>query len=116
MILLAIAGVAFGLLALAWVAYPLAMWARSRSGLAARSPEGEPVEHVVVLVATRDDPAFALERVRNLRATEYPARLLRVVVGVDANSAFPLASYRTALSGLAEVVAGDSSGGKAATL
>ena len=40
-------------------------------------------ERVVVLVATRDDPAFALERVRNLRAAEYPASLLRVVVAVD---------------------------------
>ena len=115
MILLVVASVAFGLLAIAWIVYPLAMWLRGR-GSASRAPEGEPVERVVVLVATRDDPAFALERVRNLRASEYPSRLLRVVVGVDATSAFPLESYGSALSGLAEVVAGDSSGGKAATL
>jgi cellulose synthase/poly-beta-1,6-N-acetylglucosamine synthase-like glycosyltransferase len=116
MILLAIAGVAFGLLALAWVAYPLAMWARSRGGLATRPPEGEAVERVVVLVATRDDPAFALERVRNLRATDYPARLLRVLVAVDATSPHPIDAYRAALSGLGDVVGGDSPGGKAATL
>ena len=67
MILLAVATVAFGLLVVAWILYPLAMWFRGR-GSASRAPEGEPVERVVVVVATRDDPAFALERVRNLRA------------------------------------------------
>jgi cellulose synthase/poly-beta-1,6-N-acetylglucosamine synthase-like glycosyltransferase len=116
MILLTVAGVAFGLLALAWGAYPLAMWVRARSGRAPRTPEGEPVERVVVVVATRDDPAFALERVRNLRATDYPARLIRVLVAVDATSVYPIDAYRAALADLAEVVAGDSPGGKAATL
>jgi cellulose synthase/poly-beta-1,6-N-acetylglucosamine synthase-like glycosyltransferase len=70
----------------------------------------------VVLVATRDDPAFALERVRNLRAGEYPTHLLRVLVAVDVNAAHSLDAYRAALSGLADVVSGDAPGGKAATL
>jgi cellulose synthase/poly-beta-1,6-N-acetylglucosamine synthase-like glycosyltransferase len=71
---------------------------------------------VGVVVATRYDPAFALERVLNLRAGEYPARLLRVLVAVDVNAAHPIDAYRAALSGLADVVGGDAPGGKAATL
>ena len=116
MILLAIAAVAFALLVVAWVLYPLAMWLRARSGRA-RSPQGmDHQERVVVLVATRDDPAFALERVRNLRAGDYPAHLLRVLLAVDANAPFALDAYRVALSGMADVVGGDAPGGKAATL
>ena len=116
MILLAVAAVAFALLVLAWVLYPLAMWSRARGRRSNSVPIVDHKERVVVLVATRDDPAFALERVRNLRAGEYPARLLRVLVAVDVNAPHPLDAYRAALSGLADVVSGDAPGGKAATL
>lgn len=116
MILLAVAAVAFALLVLAWILYPLAMWLRARGGRSARLLPADYKERVVVLVATRDDPAFALERVRNLRAGEYPAPLLRVLVAVDVNAPHPLDAYRVALSGLADVVVGDAPGGKAATL
>jgi cellulose synthase/poly-beta-1,6-N-acetylglucosamine synthase-like glycosyltransferase len=116
MILLVIAAVALAFLALAWVVYPAAMWLRAGGRRAPMPETSPPTDRVTVIVATRDDPAFALQRVRNLRAGNYPAHLLRVVVGVDVNSAHALDAYRTALSGLAEVVAGDASGGKAATL
>src|SRR5688572_9131137 len=116
MILLAVAAVAFALLVLAWILYPLAMWLRARGGHSASTPGGDHRERVVVLVATRDDPAFALERVRNLRAGEYTAHLLRVLVAVDVNAPHSLDAYRAALSGLADVVSGDAPGGKAATL
>ena len=118
MILLAIAAVAFGLLTLAWIVYPAAMWLRGggRRGLTASTAEPEPNERVTIIVATRDDPGFALERVRNLHATSYPASLLHIVIAVDVTSLHQLEAYRAALSGLADVVAGDAPGGKAATL
>lgn len=116
MILFAFAMVAFGLLVLAWVVYPAAMWLRARSRSTATALSGEANEHVSVVVATRDDPAFALERVRNLRAAEYPQNRLRVIVAVDVTSTYLLDAYQAALSGLADVVAGDAGGGKAVTL
>ena len=116
MTLIAIAAVAFGLLALAWLAYPAAMWLRARNGSAVSQLGHAWTDRVAVVVATRDDPVFAVERVRNLRSTAYPQNLLRVFVAVDVNSAYPLDSYRSALSGLAEVVPGDAPGGKATAL
>lgn len=116
MILFAIAMVAFGLLALAWVVYPAAMWLRARSNSTGSALSGEPIEDVAVVVATRDDPVFALDRVRNLRATEYPENRLRIITAVDVMSPYPVEAYRAVLSGLADVVAGDAAGGKAATL
>ena len=116
MTLIAIAAVAFGLLALAWLVYPAAMWLRARSRAAASGNTLPPTERIAVVVATRDDPVFAVERVRNLRATSYPSSLIRVIFAVDATSSHSIDSYRTALSGLADVVPGDPPGGKATTL
>ena len=118
MILFAIALVAFGLLALAWIVYPAAMWLRGggRKRWGATIAEREPTERVTVVVATRDDPGFALERVRNLHATSYPANLFRILIAVDVTSVHQPEAYRAALLGLAEVVPGDAPGGKAATL
>ena len=116
MILLAVAAVAFALLAVAWILYPLAMWLRARGDRLGSTPVTDHKERVVVLVATRDDPAFALERVRNLRAGDYPPHLLRVLLAVDVNAPYALDAYRAALSGSADVVGGDAPGGKAATL
>ena len=116
MTLIAIASVAFGLLALAWLAYPAVMWLRARSRAAGPEIASSPTDRVVVVVATRDEPVFAVERVRNLRATTYPGNLIHVVVAVDVTSSHSIDSYQTALSGLAEVVPGDSPGGKATTL
>jgi cellulose synthase/poly-beta-1,6-N-acetylglucosamine synthase-like glycosyltransferase len=96
--------------------YPAAMWIRAR-GRSRQSQQGaRPTERVAVVVATRDDPTFAVDRVRNLLATEYPPDLIRIFVAVDATSAYALEAYRAALSGLAEVVPGDAPGGKATTL
>jgi cellulose synthase/poly-beta-1,6-N-acetylglucosamine synthase-like glycosyltransferase len=116
MILLVITASAFALLALAWLAYPAAMWLRAGRRSTLPPVRSTPTERVAVIVATRDDPAYALERVRNLRAGEYPPHLLRVVVGVDANAPYPLEAYGTALAGQADAVPGDPAGGKAATL
>ena len=116
MALIAIAAVAFGLLVLAWLVYPAAMWLRARGRTLQGGQDAKPTERVAVVVATRDDPAFAVDRVRNLLTTAYPPDLIRVFVAVDATSAFALDTYRSALSGLAEVVQGDAPGGKATTL
>lgn len=115
MILLVVAAVCFGLVALAWVVYPLAM--RLAAGRpAAAPPAGPATERVTVVVATRDDPAMALARVRNLRSSSYPAGLLDVVVAVDRNAPHALDAYRAALGSSASVVPGDPAGGKAANL
>jgi cellulose synthase/poly-beta-1,6-N-acetylglucosamine synthase-like glycosyltransferase len=116
MILLVISAVAFGLLVLAWLVYPALMWLRGRHALSATVSTPEPRDRVTVVVATRDDPAFAVERVRNLRSSDYPDGLLSIVVAVDVTSPFSLDTYRQALSGLADVVTGDTPGGKATTL
>jgi cellulose synthase/poly-beta-1,6-N-acetylglucosamine synthase-like glycosyltransferase len=116
MILLYIALVSFSLLVLAWVVYPAVMRLRAGSGRMKGPETVPPVERVAVIVATRDDPSFALARVKNLLASSYPPSLLRVIVGVDANSSHPVEAYRQALGGLAEVVPGDAGGGKAVTL
>ena len=115
MTLFVIVAISFGLLALAWLLYPAYMWLRSLR-LKRSVPKSQPTERVVVIVATRDDPAVALARVRNLRASEYPADLLRVLIAVDVNSVYDLDSYRSTLSGTADVVSGDPPGGKATTL
>ena len=104
MTLIAISAVAFGLLALAWVAYPAAMWLRARGRAAGTESALAPTEQVVVVVRTRNDPVFAVERVRNLRATAYPSRLIQVVVAVDVNSSHSIDSYRKALLVLAELM------------
>lgn len=114
--LLLTAIIAFALIGLAWVAYPLVMRWRGTALLAAGVDPREPVERVCVVVATRDDPRFAVERVRNLHGGDYPPHLLRVVLAVDANSPHVIEAYRQALGGLAEVVAGEAPGGKAVTL
>ena len=116
MTLFVISAISFGLVALAWVLYPAAMWLRSLGVKVPATRDSPPTERVAVIVATRDDPAFALARVLNLRASEYPAHLLRVLVSVDVNSVYELESYRTTLAGVADVVSGDPPGGKATTL
>lgn len=116
MILLLIALVMFSLLLLAWGVYPAVMRLRANAHPVAESAAGQPTERVSVVVVTRDDPAFALARVQNLRAGNYPGSLLQVVVGVDANSPHALDAYRQVLEGVADVVPGDPGGGKALTL
>lgn len=113
--LLVIAAVAFGLLVLAWVLYPTVMWLRGRHWRAP-APTGTAHSRVCAVIATRDDPAFAAARVRNLRESDYPADLLRIVLAVDANAAFDDAAYRAALGGSAEVIRGAPPGGKGLAL
>jgi poly-beta-1,6-N-acetyl-D-glucosamine synthase len=115
MLLIAIAAATLGLVAVAWLVYPGAMWLRSR-GLQPSGDATDQRERVAVVVATRDDPMFAVERVRNLRTTSYPERLVRIFVAIDANAAHKPEAYQQALNGLADVVPGDAPGGKAATL
>jgi hypothetical protein len=109
MTLFVIAATSFGLVALAWVLYPAAMWLRSFTPRAAQTPNGQAGERVTVIVATRDDPSFALARARNLRLSEYPAALLRVLIAVDANSTHDLEAYR-------DFARGHGGGGERATL
>lgn len=78
--------------------------------------EPAPLPEISVVVATRDAPDVVATRVRNLRASSYPAERMHVVVAVDARAAFPLAAYADAVAGQADVVQGDEPGGKAAGL
>jgi cellulose synthase/poly-beta-1,6-N-acetylglucosamine synthase-like glycosyltransferase len=114
--LLIVAAIAFGLIALPWVVYPLAMWARSIGTSEPGDRAAEPTDRVCVVVATRDHPAAAVARVQNLRSLDYPPSLLRVVVAVDRKAPFPIEAYREALGLLADVVPGDDPGGKSANL
>jgi cellulose synthase/poly-beta-1,6-N-acetylglucosamine synthase-like glycosyltransferase len=115
-ILLLIVLVSWGLVFVAWVVYPAAMWASSRRFRPSLTSSATPVERIAVVIATRDDPAVAAARAHNLRAGDYPAELMRIVVAVDRNAQFPLETYRQALNGSADVVQGDVPGGKAAAL
>lgn len=116
MILIWVSATAFGLLALAWLVYPAVMWLRGRRTVTATPVSGEAREKVAVVVATRDAPAFAVERVRNLLTSGYPAHLIGIVVAVDVTSPHTLDEYRLALADQAHVVGGDPPGGKATTL
>ncbi len=71
---------------------------------------------VTVVVATRDAPDSIVERVRDLRAADYPQDRLDVVVAVDAGGSYPAAAYARALGDNARVVPGDPPGGKSAAL
>ena len=115
MMLLISAAVAFGILALTWIVYPAVMWVRAR-GLPAPVAGESLTERVAVIVATRDDPALALMRVRSLRKGDYPAERLQVVIAADRAATHSLDEYRGVIGGLADVVAGDLPGGKAANL
>lgn len=115
MILLTLAGISFGLIALTWLVYPMAMWVRGRGSDPGPAASGHR-DRVVVVVATRDEPAAALARTRNLLDSTYPASLLNIIIAVDRAAPFALDAYRAALGGLAEVVPGDEPGGKAANL
>ncbi|AHG90023.1 putative glycosyltransferase [Gemmatirosa kalamazoonensis] len=84
--------------------------ARAKVEPAAELPE------ISVVVATRDAPQVVAARVRNLRASAYPADRMEVVVSVDARAAEPLSAYVDAVNGQATVVRGDEPGGKAAGL
>ena len=101
-----------------WGLYPLvvALLARLRRPTAVAAPAEPPA--VCAVVATRDEPARVAARVADLLAADYAPGRLRVVVGVDA-SVPDLAGTVAAVARLAPgatVVAGDSPGGKAATL
>ncbi len=115
MALLLTTALTFGLVVLAWGVYPVVMWVRARKA-GEFATGGLPVARVCAVIATRDDPSIAADRVGSLLTGNYPRELLQVVVAVDANAAAPLAGYREALNGLADVVQGDPPGGKATAL
>ena len=71
---------------------------------------------VTAIVATREAPAAIVERVRDLRAGDFPDDRLDVVIAVDARSPHATADYRETLGTAARVVEGDQPGGKTAAL
>ncbi|GJG87936.1 hypothetical protein tb265_31170 [Gemmatimonadetes bacterium T265] len=77
-------------------------------------PWGPP--RVTAVVATREPPAAIVDRVRDLRAADFPQDHLDVVIAVDAGGPYPTAAYADALGNAARVVAGDAPGGKSAAL
>ncbi len=71
---------------------------------------------VTAVVATREAPAVIAERVRNLRAADFPQERLEIIIAVDASSLHSLADYDAVLGSAARVVLGDAPGGKATAL
>ncbi len=118
--LLALAAAAVVLLGVTWIAYPGLLMLLGRG--AARAPIGvdaSPVatgDGATVVIATREPPDVLQTRVANLRASDFPASRLTILVAVDATSPHALAEYRAALGDSAEVVQGDPPGGKASAL
>ena len=121
--LLAVLG-SFTLLGFTVVGYPALVRLRARDRRAPGDVALEladavgmmPAPHVTAIVATRDDPAVVRVRVENLRAMDYPAGRMDVVVAIDARASHPWTDYAAAVAGLATVVAGDPPGGKACAL
>jgi cellulose synthase/poly-beta-1,6-N-acetylglucosamine synthase-like glycosyltransferase len=111
-----LAVVALGLVAIAWVGYPvvatLLSWLRRRSG-SSRDPT---VRRVSVVVATRDAPAVVAARVDDLLSTAYPQDLLEIVVAVDVGGPYDHSDYVALLPRTVRLVVGDPPGGKAVTL
>ena len=71
---------------------------------------------VSAVVATRDAPAVIAERVRDLRASDFPQDRLEIIVSVDASASHTWATYAEVLGTVAHVVPGDAPGGKSAAL
>lgn len=111
--MLALGFVAIGLVLLCWFIYPAVMKLLARH--VERRPGSLTVSSVTAIIATREHPDVVVERVRNLRDTDF-AGALDVVVAVDHRAAFPLGDYARALADMARVTQGDAPGGKASTL
>jgi cellulose synthase/poly-beta-1,6-N-acetylglucosamine synthase-like glycosyltransferase len=88
----------------------------ARQGTRAAASTMLPTKTVTVVIATRDSPDVVRWRVGNICQTEYPQERLQVVVAVDRTSSDALEHYRGALGEWADIVEGDSPGGKALTL
>ena len=111
-----IALVAFAILLIGWVGYPLVTSLLARRCPSPGGGPDAPTPDVSVVIATRDDPVVVARRVVNILETEYRQDGLDVVMAVDASSSWPVAEYRSALRGDAAVVPGDAPGGKANAL
>jgi poly-beta-1,6-N-acetyl-D-glucosamine synthase len=104
------------LLALPWLIYPGAMVVLA--GLRRRPNADDPAiwPRVSVVVATRDDSDTVLERLRNLRESDYPSDRLEVVISMDSSANPESAQVMQAASEGAVVVHAEPPGGKAAAL
>ena len=112
-----VASVAFGVLVWTWVLYPLVIWLASRIVHLPARIEPSVLPHVTAIVATRDDASTIAARVEDFLRADYPADRLSVVVGLDSTGATRLDEIRAACGAAnVVVVAGETSGGKAAGL
>jgi cellulose synthase/poly-beta-1,6-N-acetylglucosamine synthase-like glycosyltransferase len=105
------------LLALTWIAYPLAIRAigawRGRDDT--RAPRA-PRTGVSLIVASADEAQAIRERVGDLLSTRYPAGLLEIIVALDAAYGKATIDELSGLDARVRVVQGDSPGGKATAL
>jgi cellulose synthase/poly-beta-1,6-N-acetylglucosamine synthase-like glycosyltransferase len=111
-----VAAIALLLLALPWIIYPAAMALLSRAGRRTHDAEPDAWPDVSVVVATRDDSTTVLERLRNLRDSDYPLDRLEVIISLDSVAAPENTQVLQAASLGAVVVHADRPGGKAAAL
>jgi len=109
---------AFGMLGLAvpWIVYPavMAALARPRRPSACKEPANLP--RVSVIVATRDDRATLVSRLRNLGESTYPHELVELVVGLDRSLVKDIHVLDDMRQAGVRLTLGDAPGGKAATL
>ena len=113
--MLTLAIIAAALLFLTWVGYPLAIHLLARLVPRPDSPVPGTWPAVTVIVATREDPNAATDRVDDILAGNYPRDRLAVVVALDASCGRPAEAYGCG-DPRVRVVAGDVPGGKAAAL
>jgi cellulose synthase/poly-beta-1,6-N-acetylglucosamine synthase-like glycosyltransferase len=105
------------LLALIWIAYPLAIrfigaWRRRDESL----PLDTPTTSVSLILASADNAQSIRERVTDLLATSYPADLIEVIVALDATNGQATIDALSDLDTRVRVVQGDDPGGKATAL
>ena len=100
-----------------WIVFPVLMVGIARFAPRRPSSPALVLPHVTVIVAPRDVLTVVRSRIEDLFAGDYPAEQLDVVLCIDAAIA---GARKQELHGLAsprlKVIAGDLSGGKAATV
>src|SRR5665213_1416936 len=101
-----------------WLGYPVAIRTLGALRRPARTLPPTYWPSVSVILASRDDAESIRARVSDVMAGDYPANILQIIIARDATSyeSDSLDPKFLGSAGVVSVIAGDASGGKAATL
>jgi cellulose synthase/poly-beta-1,6-N-acetylglucosamine synthase-like glycosyltransferase len=100
-----------------WGGYPLGVFALASLRRRPQSAPSDDCRPVSIILASGDDVDAIRARISNLLASSYPSDRLEIVVGIDvARSRSSVGEIIAGMDPKIAVVAGDSPGGKAATL